>query len=162
MGERGLWYKMTLFEWAARVPLLFYAPGRFAARRVSSHVSLVDLLPTIVELAAGRPNPEWAGPLDGRSLVPLLQGQEAEGSRRVLGEILCEGAIAPCFMIRRGRYKYIHSAADPEQLFDLEADRHELHYLADRPGSEGLQRAFRAKVWRMPRAGRGLPTKGVP
>jgi choline-sulfatase len=46
LGERGLWYKMSFFEPASRVPLIVYAPGRFAARRVSAAVSHVDLLPT--------------------------------------------------------------------------------------------------------------------
>ena len=67
---------------------------------------------------------------DGQSLVPLLQGEETGRQHTALGEILCEGAIAPCFMIRRGRYKYIYSEPDPDQLFDLEADPHELTNLA--------------------------------
>ena len=51
LGERGLWYKMTFFERAARVPLILHAPRLFAARRVPQSVSLVDLLPTFADLA---------------------------------------------------------------------------------------------------------------
>src|SRR5262249_31423458 len=41
LGERGLWYKMTFFERAMRIPLLLHGPGRLAPRRVVEPVSLV-------------------------------------------------------------------------------------------------------------------------
>src|SRR5205807_1281887 len=47
LGERGLWYKMSFFEGACRVPLVIASPGRFARARVGASVSLVDLLPTL-------------------------------------------------------------------------------------------------------------------
>ena len=141
LGERGLWYKMSFFEWAARVPLIVWAPGRFAPGRVAGHVSLVDILPTLVELGAGGgAAPDLADVVDGQSLVPLLQGEEAGRQHTALGEILCEGAIAPCFMIRRGRYKYIYSEPDPEQLYDLEEDPNELHNLAGQAEYDTLRR----------------------
>ena len=146
LGERGLWYKMNFFEWSARVPLIFHAPGRFAPRRVDKHVSLVDLLPTLVELAVGRPAPELADRVDGQSLVPLLQGDESDWPDAVVGEILCEGAIAPCFMIRRGCYKYVYSEPDPDQLYDLEADPNELESLAGRPEYEDVRCAFHTEI----------------
>ena len=51
LGERGLWYKMSFFEGSARVPLIVHAPARFAPARVAEPVSLVDVLPTLLELA---------------------------------------------------------------------------------------------------------------
>jgi choline-sulfatase len=62
LGERGLWYKMNFFEPACRIPLIVHAPGRFAARRVASSASLVDVLPTLCELAGGNAA-EYATPL---------------------------------------------------------------------------------------------------
>ena len=53
LGERGLWYKMNFFEPACRIPLIVHAPRRFAARRVRESASLVDILPTLCELAGG-------------------------------------------------------------------------------------------------------------
>ena len=53
LGERGLWYKMSFFEGASRVPLVIASPGRFAPRRVASSVSLIDLMPTLVDISGG-------------------------------------------------------------------------------------------------------------
>src|SRR5262249_34709773 len=69
LGERGLWYKMAPFEDSIRVPLIVHAPGRFKAARVSSPVSLLDLVPTLADLAGGF---EPAAPVDGVSLLPAL------------------------------------------------------------------------------------------
>jgi choline-sulfatase len=146
LGERGLWYKMNFFEWSATVPLIIYAPGRFAPRRVSRLVSLVDILPTLVDLATGDQGSDLADTVDGRSLVPLLYGDDSEWPDTVVSEILCEGAVAPCFMIRRGHYKYVYSEADPDQLYDLETDPNEMHNLAGRPEHGELQRTFRDEV----------------
>lgn len=146
LGERGLWYKMSFFEWSARVPMLFYAPRRFSPRRVTQVVSLVDLLPTLVDLASDKETVDFADKLDGQSLIPLLQGDESHASDTALGEILAEGAISPCLMIRRGRYKYIYSDPDPDQLYDLVADPNELENLAQQPDFASLRQAFKAEI----------------
>jgi choline-sulfatase len=142
LGERGLWYKMTFFEPSARVPLVVHAPARFAPRRVAQNVSLVDLLPTFVELAGGEAPAE---PLDGSSLLPLLDGDSA-GSDTVVGEYLAEGVFAPLVMIRRGAYKLVHCPGDPDQLFDLSADPHELANLAEDDAHAETAAELRAEV----------------
>jgi len=144
LGERGLWYKMNFFEGGARVPLIVHAPGRFAARRVAASVSHVDLLPTLVDLANGGQAPAYPDAPDGRSLLAHLQGDG--GHDEVIGEYLGEGAVAPLVMIRRGRWKFVHSPADPDQLFDLAADPHELRNLAAQPAQSERITAFRAEV----------------
>jgi choline-sulfatase len=63
-----------------------------------------------------------------------------------VAEYLAEGAIAPIVMIRRGRHKFIHSPADPDQLFDLEADPHEQANLVDDAGSASVLADFRREV----------------
>ena len=143
LGERGLWYKMNFFEPACRIPLIVHAPGRFAARRVVNSASLVDILPTVCELA-GRPRDAYAAPPDGSSLVAQLRG--APGNDEVIGEYLAEGAIAPLVMIKRGRYKFVHSPADPDQLYDLIDDPEEIHNLAADPRQAVMVRAFTAEV----------------
>ena len=150
LGERGLWYKMTFFEWSARVPLLVHAPGRFAPRRVSQAASLVDLLPTLLDLANTGLPPERAVSLadrtDGRSLLPLLEGAPEDPEAVAAGEYLGEGAAAPVLMLRRGRYKYIYSEPDPALLYDLAADPHELHNLAGDPSAAAVEAAFMDEV----------------
>ncbi|QEM82554.1 choline-sulfatase [Halomonas binhaiensis] len=144
LGERGLWYKMSWFENSARVPMIVHAPKRFAPRRVKESVSTMDLLPTFAEMAGDGQAPEYAVPLDGRSLIPHLTGNG--GHDEVIGEYLGEGAIAPLLMIRRGRYKFVHSQPDPDQLFDLEADPLELNNLANDPVHLDLCKQFRNEV----------------
>jgi len=150
LGERGLWYKMNFFEPACRIPLIVHAPHRFAARRVAASASLVDMLPTLCELAGGNSS-VYATPLDGVSLVPQLMG--APGRDEVIGEYLAEGAIAPLVMIKRGRYKFVHSPVDPDQLYDLADDPDEVHNLASVPEHAARVQEFLVEVgqrWDLP------------
>jgi choline-sulfatase len=158
LGERGLWYKMTFFEDSARVPLVVHAPGRFAAARVSAPVSLVDLLPTFVELVDGAGTFEPEDPVAGSSLVPLLDGRAAERPR-VVAEYLAEGTHAPCVMLREGPLKYVHSPTDPDLLFDLDADPLELENLAAHPERADDVRRLRGRVdehWDLEELGRAV------
>jgi choline-sulfatase len=152
LGERGLWYKMSFFEPACRIPLIVHAPGRFAPRRVLESASLLDLLPTLAELAAqGGKAPEYAAPIGGRSLLPALKG--GRGPDEVIGEYLAEGAIAPIVMIRRGAHKFVHCPVDPDQLYDLRSDPDERVNLAARPEGTALVAEFRSEVarrWQLP------------
>jgi choline-sulfatase len=141
LGERGLWYKMTFFEGSARVPLIVHAPDRVAPHRVRESVSLVDVLPTLLDLAGLAPMPT---PIDGRSLLPHLEGRP--GHDEALGEYLAEGALAPIVMIRRGRYKFIHSRPDPDQLYDLSSDPDETVNLARDASFDEIVRELRNEV----------------
>ena len=146
LGERGLWYKMSFFEPSARVPLLVHAPRHIAAGTVGASVSTIDLLPTLAELASDGKAPQYATELDGRSLLPHLERRG--GHDEVFAEYLAEGAIAPIVMIRRGAHKFVHSPADPDQLFDLSADPDELHNrAASDPALSGQFRAEVARRW---------------
>ena len=128
LGEHGLWYKMTFREWSARIPLIIHRPDRFGPRRVTQAVSQVDLLPTLLDIAAentGRPKPDPIDPLDGRSLVSLADGNVDGDPDLVIAEYLAEGTTEPMLMIRSGGLKYIQCPGDPEQLFDVPADPEE-------------------------------------
>ncbi|MBV8566154.1 MAG: choline-sulfatase [Methylobacteriaceae bacterium] len=133
LGERGLWYKMSFREHAARVPLIVHARGRFRPSRVATPVAIADVLPTLVDLARPGASSALAAPIDGRSLLPALQGSSADPQATVLGEYLAEGVCAPMVMVRQGRWKFIACGDDPDQLFDLEADPHENRNLAADP-----------------------------
>ena len=145
LGERGLWYKMSFFEGACRVPLVVASAGRFPPRRVRPSVSLLDLLPTLVDFAGG--DAAALGPsVDGASLAPHLLGRD--GRNEAVGEYLAEGAIAPMVMIRRGPHKFVHSPADPDQLYDVERDPGERENLARLAKHAGDVAAFRDEVGR--------------
>jgi len=146
LGEHGLFYKMSFREHSARVPLLVHAPSRFEPRRVAQPVSLLDLAPTLADLA----RPSLASSVfpgsDGTSLVPLLEGAAEEADSSVAGEYLAEGALAPLLMIRRGRWKYVHTRVDPDQLFDLDADPLELTDLAGEAAQADVLATFCAEA----------------
>ena len=154
LGERGLFFKMSFFEWSVRVPLIVHAPFAFAPRRVGENVSLVDLLPTLLEVTGDGALPELAAPIDGCSLVPLAAGAAAaDGPAHVCAEYTAEGVSAPLLMVRRGPHKLITSSEDPPLLFDLDADPDELENLAGAPATAGVQgelAAIAARTWDAP------------
>lgn len=145
LGERGLWYKMSFLEPSAHVPLIVWSPPRFAPRRVREPVTLCDLLPTFADIAADG-KARLARPVDGRSLHPLLGGAAEDGQATAWGEYLAEGAVAPLYMLRRGNWKFIHTPADPDQLFDLSADPDERVNLAEDTRHRAQAQAFRREV----------------
>lgn len=122
LGERGLWYKMTFFEHSARVPLIVRVPDRPDAGRVSTPVSLLDLAPTLVDIAGS----DRSELFDGDSLL----APDLDPDRVVPGDYCGEGTIAPVVLLRQGRWKYVACPADPPQLYDLAADPSELTNLA--------------------------------
>ena len=130
LGERGLWYKMNFFEHSARVPLIIAGP-KIQHQQIQSACSLVDLFPTMVDIAAmdGRAKPEYLEPVHGHSLLPHTNGAPDQHDEAI-GEYCAEMTPYPVFMIRRGRYKYIHCDADQALLFDLKDDPGELNNLA--------------------------------
>ena len=103
---------MSFLEPSARVPLIISAPNLFSPRRVREPVSLADVLPTFCDIGSEGKS-ILARPIDGRSLYPLLAGAEEDPQATCFGEYLAEGAIAPIYMLRRGRWKFIRSSPIP-------------------------------------------------
>jgi choline-sulfatase len=141
LGERGLWFKMSFFEGSARVPLMIASPN-MAPGLHTTPVSTIDVTPTLCELA-GVDMSEVAPWTTGESLVPLGQGGTRDAP--VAMEYAAEGSEAPLVCLRYGKWKYTRCALDPDQLFDLEADPHELVNLADVPAHQGTLAQLRAK-----------------
>ena len=141
LGERGLWFKMSFYEGAARVPLMIAAPG-MQPGLVETPVSTIDLTPTLGRLA-GIDMAEIAPWTDGEDISDLANG--AARTSPVAMEYAAEGSYAPLVSLRYGRWKYNRCALDPDQLFDLEADPQELTNLAGEPAHAGTLQALRAK-----------------
>ena len=143
LGERGLWYKMNFFEHSARVPLIMAGPGVVQGTAANA-CSLVDLMPTFVEIAGGDAA-MFGEAVDGRSLMPLARG-EVDPVDEAIGEYCAEMTPYPVFMIRRGDLKYIHCDPDPPQLYDLALDPLEKKNVAADPLYKDRAAAFAAEV----------------
>ncbi len=141
LGERGLWFKMSFYEGASRVPLMIAALG-MQPGKVDAPVSTLDVCPTLCDLA-GADMAEVAPWVGGESLVHLGQG----GARLnpVAMEYAAEASYAPLVSLRYGKWKFNRCTLDPDQLFDLEADPHELVNLAMVPEHAGTLAQLQAK-----------------
>lgn len=126
LGYRTIWGKSTMYEDSARVPLLMAVPGQEPARRTDP-VSLIDLAPTLCELAGLE---DASAGFSGRSLTA-----RPEPDRTVLSEYHDGGSPVGITMVRWDRWKYVHYAeGHPAQLFDLSSDPEEQTDVAgDRP-----------------------------
>jgi choline-sulfatase len=130
MGERGMWYKFNPYEWSVRVPMIVTAPGCAAGRCEEAGMSLLDLLPTFVDLATNGNSPEPIDSLDGNSFANLLHGTDSSWPDDVMIEFTAEGTFSPCFILRRQGFKYVYCEDDPPMLFDLVNDPGELENLS--------------------------------
>ena len=120
LGEKQRWHKGGLWEEGTRVPLAIIAPGVTQPDTVSDQpVSLVDLYPTLCDLAAVRKPAH----LDGESLVPLLKDPTAKRSRPALTAMV--NVEKPSFAVRTDRWRYIQYSDGSEELYDHSKDAHE-------------------------------------
>jgi choline-sulfatase len=128
--------------------MIIHRPQRHQERRVVQPVAQVDVLPTLIDIAregSGMSRPDAIDPLNGRSLIPLCDGDVSNDAGACVSEYLAEGTAAPMLMIRRGQYKFISCITDPDQLFDLQADPDERDNLAQ-AGTTGILEDFRCEA----------------
>ena len=138
LGEKKHWEKFSLWDEAARAPLLIVAPGVTEPGGVcKTPVSLIDLYPTLVDLA-GLPAPSH---LDGQSLRPLLEDPTADTQR---GAVTTFGRDN--YSLRSGPYRYIRYFDGSEELYDRAADSHEWNNLAGDPQRADLIRDLAEKL----------------
>ncbi len=142
MGERGMYYKKSFFEWSLRVPLVVYGKG-LSQNRIQTPVSLVDLLPTLVDMAGGCADVILDS--DGTSLWPAICGETAP-TRTIAAEFLAEGVFDPVFMLRDSTYKFIYSENDAPVLYDMLNDPLEITNLADDPKAANVLENFQTEA----------------
>jgi choline-sulfatase len=129
---------LLLYEEAVRVPVVFRWPGRVRPERnVAAPISLVDLAPTLLDLASV---PAQAPAMAGRSLSRVLRGEEQPDLARPIflqrrdyepGSNDAPKVKGPQYGVRIGDYKLIDAPEEGvTELYDLAADPGELHNVA--------------------------------
>lgn len=111
LGDHTFWQKADLHEQVTRVPLIIASPG-INPGRTSSLVQLIDIFPTLCELAVV-PVPES---VEGVSLVPVLNDPAKVVNREVYsfnGDHLA---------LRSDRWSYMRYADGTEELYDMQTD----------------------------------------
>lgn len=144
LGARGLWGKSTMYEESAGIPLILSGPDIPRGKAAATPVSLVDFFPSVLDcvgLDAGVDDAD----LPGRSLLQLADGPD-DRDRMVLSEYHAAASISAAYMLRKGRYKYVHYTGCAPELFDLEIDPEEMRNLATESGNQPVLAAFEAEL----------------
>lgn len=141
IGEKQKYHKSTLWEESTRVPLIIRSPGVGTSGTVSRRaVSLIDLYPTLAELASlGSP-----ADLDGESLVPLLNDPDAPRSTPAITT-----RQGQHHSVRTDRWRYIRYGDGSEELYDHASDPMEWKNLAADGTHEATRQRLAAQLDRM-------------
>ena len=126
LGDHGTWTKHTNYEQANRIPLVIVAPGTTRAGTSNrSPVETVDIYPTLCDLA-GLPTTETTQPMDGESLVPILNGTADSVSDHAYHCFPKGGRMGRAIRTERYRmveWKPLKATAPTEyELYDYQAD----------------------------------------
>ncbi|MGJ8642130.1 MAG: sulfatase [Luteolibacter sp.] len=136
VGEKLRYKKNTLWEEAARMPFIVKAPG-MAPGRSTRPVSLIDIYPTLIELA-GIPKKQG---LNGRSFVPLIKDPTTEWNYPAI-----TSAGAGNHSLRTERWRYIVRSEGSEELYDHDKDPNEWVNLASNPEYNEVKEQLRKSV----------------
>lgn len=138
-------FKHWVHEGGISTPMIAYWPKRIAAPRVvHTPCHVIDVLPTILEAAGVRYPAELGGaaiqPVDGESLMPLIEGRDWSRERPLFWEH--EGNCA----VRIGNFKLVRQFGKDWELYDMERDRTELDDLVggNAPLTRRLTRDYEA------------------
>lgn len=147
LGDHGISQKWCMYDVVTRVPMIVWAPQRFAGgRNIDSLVQLFDLGPTILELAGITPDAD----IEAQSLLPALEGKSWVPRDFVVceqaGDMVLTGADF-ITMIRNDTHKLVHLMGSEEgQLFDLQADPNEMTNLWSDPASAPVKAAMKDQL----------------
>ncbi|MEM7336083.1 MAG: sulfatase-like hydrolase/transferase, partial [Chloroflexota bacterium] len=127
LGEHGFWFKGTMHEGSAGIPMILSGPGVPEGKVCKTPINLVDVYPTVVE-SVGAAYIEADKTIPGKSLVTIAN--EPNQERTVYSEYHSVAKTSSTFMMRNRKYKYVvHMGYEP-QLFDMENDPDERMDLA--------------------------------
>ena len=145
LGEHGLWMKQSCYEESTRVPLIIVAPKAVAGKASPRTVELVDLYPTLTDLA-GVAAP--AG-LQGVSLRPLLADPVATWNRPAHSQVIRGGLNGlQGYSIRTERWRYTEweGGTNGVELYDHDTDPQEMKNLATDPAHAKTMAALQAQI----------------
>ena len=146
LGEHGLWHKNSLFENAARVPLIIYDPrSKGNGATCGRTVELLDLYPTLTELC-GLAAPKS---IEGKSLKRLLNDTAADWDKPAFTQVRRDNGKQG-HSVRTERYRYTEweNGKLGVQFFDYEKDPDELTNLADDPKASEMVKHMKALLHR--------------
>ena len=115
LGDHTLWCKHTLFETSMHAPLIISAPGYEAGQRVNSLAEMVDIYPTLCELAGLELPPH----LQGKSLVPTMENPNAIHKKAIFGRYHAGETV------RTERFQYSEWTNNDRMLYDHMRDPNE-------------------------------------
>ena len=124
LGEKERWAKRSLWEDGTRVPVVVAAPGHKAAQKTNRPAELLDIFPTLLELA-GLPKDETQ---EGQSLVPLMKKPQREWKHPAITSFGLGN-----YSIRSTNYRFIQYFDGSRELYDLRDDPHEWKNLIENP-----------------------------
>ena len=154
LGEKGQWMKQTLFERSLRSPLIVAAPGLGGRGSSARVVELLDVYPTIADLA-GLTAP--AG-LQGRSLRPLLTNPDAAWDRPAISQVrrVAGSSTSMGYSVRTTRWRYTEwdQGASGVELYDETADGDEARNLAADPAHAATIATLRRHLREVNESGR--------
>jgi len=141
LGEKDCIQKWHLWHESTRVPLVIHVPLQ-PPRRITTPASLIDIYPTMLDLAdAADSSPRQR--LEGKSLMPLVDGSlHADGDGAAIVAIKDAGEL-PHYSVCTATHRYTRCANGEEELYDLVADPHEWHNLAERPAHGEIRAELR-------------------
>ena len=142
LGDHGLWSKHTLFERATRVPLVIAGPGIRSGKPCRRTTELLDIYPTLAELAGLRA----PAALQGRSLVPLLRRPDAGWDRAARSVVQRDGVNGRTVRTDRWRYIEWNDGKMGTELYDHARDDGEYENLAANPAHSDTVKRLRAMV----------------
>ncbi len=142
LGERRMVQKRTFYEYSSRIPWIMYHPKLWKQGiKIKEAVSIVDIMPTALDVLGV--DGGQILPADGRSVVPLLEGESNE-ARAAFCEFHCEGVNTTSFMVKQGDFKYIHVSGYRPQLYNLADDPGEWCNLAGNPDYADIEARLHA------------------